>query len=677
MATEDLIIRIAERGANQTASQLGKVGKAGRAVGLAIAAAAAIAGAGVSSAMNFETVMAEVKAVTGASTKDMATMSEAALDMGAKTGLGAAAAGQGMAELGKAGLDAKTVIGALPATMTLAQAGAMQLGEAAATTANVMGLFGLQASKAGHIADALAMAANQTTADVSDFAMALKQGGSAANAAGLSFDDTTAALMALAKIGVKGQDAGTSLKAMLTQLAKPTAEAARLLAKLGIDVWDAQGNMLPMAKVAAQLAAGFKGLTREQQLASATTLVGTDGQRALLAIMRQGEGGIDRFGRALSKQGTAAEVARIKQDTLAGSLRRLQATVDAILIRKFTPFLKDAANALNDFLRQAQRGEGVGGAFVAAMLALRDAARWVGGTFDDIQVAAEGTIHALDVMSPTIAGLATALLILNARLIAGRIAWAIMTAVWSAATIAAGGLAVATGVLNRVMMMNPFVLVAAAVAALVGVLVTLWRNNEGFRNTVISVWNAVKSAVGSASDWLRPKIAAVGQVIGVIASAAVSHGTRIIGMWRSVVSFFASIPGKISGFFSGMWDGIVSGVKSALNSIISIINTFIGTYNSTVGKIGGLVGADMQVSEIPQLAQGGTVRGVGSWVTGEDGPERNTKRPDGSVVVEPLTSGGGQRMGAPSFTVVARDAGMQALLEALIERIEHDGARAG
>ena len=232
MATEDLLIRIAERGANQTSSQLDKVGKAGRAVGTAIAAGAAAAGYGIKKAMDFETVMAEVRAVSGAGVAEMRALSDAALDMGAMTGLGAVAAGEGIGELAKAGMDTQTILGGgLSAAVTLAKAGTMELGEAAATAANVMGLFGLRAEEAGHIADALQTAAATTTVDVKDLALSLAQGGAAARAAGMDFDQTIVALEALALGGVKGSDAGTSLKAMLnTMVSKPGAKAMKELA---------------------------------------------------------------------------------------------------------------------------------------------------------------------------------------------------------------------------------------------------------------------------------------------------------------------------------------------------------------------------------------------------------------------------------------------------------------
>lgn len=711
LATEDLLIRISERGANQTANQLGKVGKAGAAVGAAVAAGAAVAGYGIKKAMDFETIMSEVKAVTGATSADMKTMSAAALELGASSGLGASAAAQAMAELGKAGLDAKTVIGTLPATITLARAGSMELAAAASATADTMGLFGLKASQAGHIADVFATAANQTTADVSDFTLAIKQGGSAAAAAGLSFDETTAGLMALAKGGIRGSDAGTSLKAMLTQLAKPTKESAALMKELGIDVWDAQGNMKSLPAVAAEVRGSMKNLTREQRLNAATTISGTDGQRALLALYREGKGGITGYLGALKEQGTAAEVAAEKQNNLRGALARVKATFDSFLIEKITPYLKEVGAEINSFLdalqdgegkwgefirgvkgagrwlgefaetlaesvspivsdvgrvigrliEQFQEGRGIGGLFRGALAALGDIAMKAAGSFDDVWNALKSTGEfvvknqdAFIVFGAILAGFMAPLALYRTVLLA----WSAATAV-SAFTAGAAATATAAWGVAIALVTSPIGLVVAAVAGLIAGLVLLWKKNEGFRTWVKGAWSDISSWIKGAAD--------------------------DIGNW------FSGIPGTLKGVF----DSIINFFIGGINNVIKVMNTAIELYNripmapdiQTIGLIEEVGGGDRRNTRqsvgtdsshaMPGLAQGGVVRGVGSFAVGEYEPEVATKRADGSLVIEPLSGTRQASSGGMGVTIVARDGAMAAILEQLIERVEFSAARAG
>jgi TP901 family phage tail tape measure protein len=713
VATEDLIIRVAARGADQAAGKLDKVGKAGAAVGAAIAASAATAGYGVKKAMDFEVVLSEVKAITGATTAELETMADAALDLGAKSGLGATAAAQAMAELAKAGMDAQTTIGALPATITLAQAGQMDLAEAAAATANTMGLFALEASEAGHIADALATAANATTADVKDFTMALTQGGSAARAAGMDFDDTVVALEALAAIGVKNSDAGTSLKAMLTQLAKPTGDAAAMARKLGLDFFDAEGNFKSLASVSGMLGEAFDGLTNEQRLAAATTLVGTDGQRALLALYNAGPERLEAYRKGLGEQGTAADVAKDKNDNLAGALSRLHASIDAVLIRNIRPYLVDAADAVNGLVTaiqtgegpmgtaasligrlarygkrlattfaesvqpivsdvaslvgrladQFKRGEGAGGLLRDGIKLAGDAALIAAGSIDDVYNAIKAAVDFIrDNQDPFI--------VLGA-VIAGFMApfgaYALLMGAWtlatSAAAVAAGVAAAATtawGVAIAIVT-SPIALVIAAVAGIVAALVLLWKKNEGFRNWVKGAWSDISSWVSGAAE--------------------------------DIGGFFSGIPGALKGAFQSLVNFIIG----RINAVIGLFNKAIELFNAipghadvpTIGLIAEVGGDEPDPGfqstgnarsfedRAPRLAKGGTVRGVGSWITGEAGAERNTRHPDGTVTVEPLTQSTPGRTGAsPSVRIVARDGATKMLLEQLIERIDFDAPRA-
>jgi TP901 family phage tail tape measure protein len=211
------------------ASMAAGVAATGSALG--IAAIGVAAAASVSKSMAFNKQLSELKAVTKASAVDMKRMSDAALQLGAKTGVGATKAAQAMTELAKGGLDTEKTIGALKGTIALAQAGSMDLGIAAETVANSLNLFKLSGEDATMVADSFANAANATTADVAFFSQGMAQGGAAAKAAGLDFQQTTVFLEAMAANGFKsGSDAGTAMKTTLIQLAKPTAQAQAALA---------------------------------------------------------------------------------------------------------------------------------------------------------------------------------------------------------------------------------------------------------------------------------------------------------------------------------------------------------------------------------------------------------------------------------------------------------------
>lgn len=342
---------------------LGTAARTGAAAGLLAVGVAAVSS--VKSAQKFERQISELRAVTRASSQDMATMRKAALDLGASTGIGATEAARALTELAKGGLSSEKAIGALKGTIAMAQAGGMDLATAGETVANALNLFKLRGEDATMVADSFANAANATTADIGFFSQGMAQGGAAAKAAGLDFQQTTVFLEAMAANGFKsGSDAGTSMKTALIQLANPTKRAQEAAAKLGVTFFDSQGQIRPLPALARDLGAAFEGMSKKEKLATATRLVGTDGMRALLALADQGPAKLKGFAAANAETGSAARVAADKMDNYEGATQRLNASFESLKIEAGTalmPALADAADGLAKFFNEIRTGEGLGG----------------------------------------------------------------------------------------------------------------------------------------------------------------------------------------------------------------------------------------------------------------------------------------------------------------------------
>jgi TP901 family phage tail tape measure protein len=376
---------VARATARQRASQsTATAGMRSYAKGAAALAAAGVVGAVIKTAGNYDTALREVGAVSGATGKDLAAMGAIARDAGLETGVGATAATKAMAELAKAGLDAEQVGPALAGTLALAQAGGMETADAASAAANALQTFGMEGKETTRVADALANAANLTTADVSDFAMALSQGGSAAKLAGVDFDDTTLSLAQLARIGVKGSDAGTAMKSAFLQLAKPTAAAETAMKKYGLSFFDAQGNMKSVASIGDMLRSKLGGLTSQQRVAVLQTLAGTDGFRTLAATMGMSSKETEKLSRQLGLQGSAADTAAKKQGGFKGAMDRLRASGEELSITVGTPLvnaLADGADGISDIVREARK-DGT----------LKDLAKTVGDAAEKVEELADDAI---------------------------------------------------------------------------------------------------------------------------------------------------------------------------------------------------------------------------------------------------------------------------------------------
>lgn len=309
----------------------------------------------VKTTANFSKQMAATKAVSGATAKQMAKLREQAMTVGPAFGYGATQAAQAQTELAKGGLKTSAILsGGFKSAVALAAAGELDMADAATFTVNAMKTFGIEGRRSAMVADAFAMAANKTTADVGDFGMAMTQGGSAAKAAGYSFRQTMTVLGALAEIGVKNSDAGTSMKTAFLQLLSPTKKQAEAAKKAGLSFRDQNGELKKAVDISRMLRDRTEGMTKAQRTALFSTLAGTDGLRTLLALYQAGPSKLQSMEKAWQKQGYAVEVAKQKQEGLHGDLARLSAEWESAQIELGNAFAPGLTKALQSFTTQVK-----------------------------------------------------------------------------------------------------------------------------------------------------------------------------------------------------------------------------------------------------------------------------------------------------------------------------------
>ncbi len=302
----------------------------------AIAGAAMLAGFGIAAkaSMDFEQQMSNVAAVSGATGAEFDALREQAIQLGSDTVFSATEVAKAQEELAKAGVSTAAIMGgALKGTLDLAAAANLDLAQAAEIAATSMNNFGLFGRDVPHIADVLAASANKSAADVSDMALALKQAGAQASLVGMDFEETAAALSIFANSGVKGSDAGTSLKVMLTRLKPTTEDAITTMNALGLTFEDGKGGFVDMATVAERLRVTMSGLNEVDRSTAMQTIFGQDALRAATFLYEQGADGVNTWTEKVDDSGYAAEVARIKMDNLAGDVEKLGGAIDSALIK--------------------------------------------------------------------------------------------------------------------------------------------------------------------------------------------------------------------------------------------------------------------------------------------------------------------------------------------------------
>jgi TP901 family phage tail tape measure protein len=270
--------------------------------------------------------MAAVAKVPASGIKDLSAL---AIKMGADTTFSAAEAATAMLELAKGGLSAATIqSGALQGTLTLAAAGGTDLATAATIASNALNTFGLQGKDMASVAAALAGGANASSASVESLGEALSQVGPGAKTAGLTLQDTVGVLSAFDNAGIKGSDAGTSLKTMLTRLVPTTTQAATAMKDLGLKFTDANGAFLPITNVAQQLKEKLGKLSAEQKTTALSTIFGSDATRAATVLMNEGSAGITKYIAATKDQAAASDVATARMAGTAGAMESFKGSVE-------------------------------------------------------------------------------------------------------------------------------------------------------------------------------------------------------------------------------------------------------------------------------------------------------------------------------------------------------------
>lgn len=326
----------------------------------------------------FSTAMSKVRALTGATDDEFVKLTAQARALGASTVFSAKEVAEGMTYLGMAGWDNNSILEAMPGLLDLAAAGATDLATASDILSDVMSAFGMDAAEAGRAADIFAKAATSSNTTIQGIGDSMKYAAPVAKTFGMNLEETAAVLAIFANNGIKGQRGGTSLRAALLSMAKPSKQAAELMDSLNLSFTKSNGQMRSIKDIVGSLNLAFKGLSQSEQLAAAQTLFGTSAASAMLALIEAGPGALDEYTQAMyDSAGAAQEMAKVQLDNLAGDIEELSGAADELKIsfidalepymRSFLQWLTgkmpDITNAVTGFATSA----------IDKFLALKDA----------------------------------------------------------------------------------------------------------------------------------------------------------------------------------------------------------------------------------------------------------------------------------------------------------------
>lgn len=319
---------------------------------------AGLAQSSVGVGMTFDASMSQVAATMGTTVDQISNLTKVAKEMGSSTKFTATQAADALNYLALAGYDASKAAEVLPSVLNLAAAGGMDLAYASDLVTDAMASLNIEANKQNvdDFGNKLAMAASKANANVSQLGEAiLTVGGTAANLKGGTTELTTA-LGLLANVGIKSAEGGTHLRNIILALQSPTDDAAKKMQALGLQVYDAQGNMRGLDEILGDLNAAMQGMTQGQkdsiinQLFNKTDLAAVNG---LLAA--QGKQWDTLAAQIDAADGAMGQMAETQIDNLQGAMTILSSAFEGLQLAVYDelePTLTDVVKWGTDCISQ-------------------------------------------------------------------------------------------------------------------------------------------------------------------------------------------------------------------------------------------------------------------------------------------------------------------------------------
>lgn len=284
----------------------------------------------------FEMGMSTVQAISGATGDELAALTDKAKEMGANTKFSATEAAEAMQYMAMAGWKTDDMLNGIEGIMNLAAASGEDLTTTSDIVTDALTAFGLTAQDSAHFADILAQASSNANTNVSMMGETFKYVAPVAGAMGYSAEDVATAVGLMANSGIKASQAGTSLRTMLSRMAKPTKEVQAAMDALGISLTDSDGNMKSFHEVMGDLRAGFGGLSEAESITMATMLGGQEAMSGLLAIVNASDADYQKLTDSISAcDGAAASMADTMQNNLEGQLTILGSAAQGLALEVY------------------------------------------------------------------------------------------------------------------------------------------------------------------------------------------------------------------------------------------------------------------------------------------------------------------------------------------------------
>lgn len=297
--------------------------------------------------------MSEVKAISGATATEMEQLTAKAKEMGAKTKFSATESAEAFKYMAMAGWKTGDMLNGIEGIMNLAAASGENLGSVSDIVTDALTAMGYSAKDSAHFADVLAAASSNSNTNVGMMGETFKYAAPLAGALGYNIEDLALSIGLMANAGIKSSQAGTSLRSILTRLAKPTKEVDKAMTKYGISITNTNGSMKSLREVMENMRTSLQGLPEDEQAAAAAAIGGQEAMSGLLAIINASDEDWDKLSKSIDNcNGASQEMAETMMDNLPGAIETMSGALETLgltIYEKFSKKLQEAALTLGNF----------------------------------------------------------------------------------------------------------------------------------------------------------------------------------------------------------------------------------------------------------------------------------------------------------------------------------------
>lgn len=305
---------------------------------------------------SFDSAMAQVSAVSGATGKDLEVLRAKAKEMGESTKFTATEAADAFNYMAMAGWKTEDMLGGIEGILNLAAASGADLATTSDIVTDALTAMGYTAKDAGRLADVMAAASSNANTNVEMMGATFQYAAPLVGALGYNMEDTAVAIGLMANAGIKGEKAGTALRSMFTRLAAPPTAAKKAMDELSLSLTDTSGKMKPFSQVVNELRGKFDGLSETEQAHYASAIAGQEAMSGLLAIVNAAPSDFDKLTKAVAESdGAAQKMADTMIDNLGGDITILQSKLEGIKIQvyeKFEPTLRKGIQSVQKWLNK-------------------------------------------------------------------------------------------------------------------------------------------------------------------------------------------------------------------------------------------------------------------------------------------------------------------------------------